>query len=90
LLLGEGDRLVFGEQQQYNPYTLVVIKVTEDQKEITLDAGMAAGLNSGSRFAIYATDDVSDKTQQLAIAELTEIQADRSTARILSPDEGLQ
>jgi hypothetical protein len=89
MLLGEGDRLVFGEQQQYNPYTLVVIKVTEDQKEVTLDAGMAAGLSTGTRFAIYPSDDVSDKTQQLAIAELTdEIQADRSTARILSAEEG--
>ncbi len=89
MLLGEGDRLVFGDKQQYKPYTLVVIDVTEDQKEITLDAGMAAGLSSGTRFAIYPTDDVSDKTQQLAIAELTdEIQADKSTARILSPDEG--
>ncbi len=89
MLLGEGDRLVFGDKQQYKPYTLVVIDVTEDQKEITLDAGMAARLSSGTRFAIYPTDDVSDKTQQLAIAELTdEIQADKSTARILSPDEG--
>lgn len=89
MLLGEGDRLVFGEQQQYKPYTLVVIKVKEDQTEVTLDAGMAAGLSYGTRFAIYPTDDVSDKTKQLAIAELTdEIQADKSTARILSPDEG--
>jgi uncharacterized cupredoxin-like copper-binding protein len=89
MLLGEGDRLVFGDKQQYKPYTLVVTNVTEDQKEVTLDAGMAAGLSTGTRFAIYPSDDVSDKTQQLAIAELTdEIQADRSTARILSPDEG--
>jgi hypothetical protein len=89
MLLGEGDRLVFGDKQQYKPYTLVVTNVTEDQKEVTLDAGMAAGLSRGNRFAIYPSDDVSDKTQQLAIAELTdEIQADKSKARILSPDEG--
>jgi len=89
MLLGEGDRLVFGDQQQYKPYTLVVINVTEDQTEVTLDAGMAAGLSTGTRLAIYPSEDVSDKTQQLAIAELTDkIQADKSTARILSPEEG--
>jgi hypothetical protein len=89
MLLGEGDRLVFGDQQQYKPYTLVVINVTKDQTEVTLDAGMAAGLSSGTRLAIYPSEDVSDKTQQLAIAELTDkIQADKSTARILSPEEG--
>jgi hypothetical protein len=89
MLLGEGDRLVFGDKQEYKPYTMVVNQVTEDQTAVTLDAGKSAGLSSGARFAIYPNDDVSDKTQQLAIAELTdEIQADRSTARILSPDEG--
>jgi Caspase domain len=89
MLLGASDRLVFGDKQQYRPYTVVVTNVSEDQTEITLDAGMSAGLSSGTRFAIYPTDDVTDKTQQLAIVELTdEIQADRSIARILTPDEG--
>ena len=89
MLLGEGDRLVFGDKQAYKPYTLVVINVSEDQTEITLDAGLSSGLGEGCRFAIYPTDDVTDKTQQIALVELTdEIEADSSIARILSPDEG--
>jgi hypothetical protein len=89
MLLGEGDRLVFGDKQAYKPYTLVVINVSEDQTEITLDAGLSSGLGEGCRFAIYPTDDVTDKTQQIALVELIdEIEADSSMARILSPDEG--
>jgi uncharacterized cupredoxin-like copper-binding protein len=89
MLLGEGDRLVFGDKQEYKPYTLVVTQVSEDQTEITLDAGMSSGLGEGCRFALYPTDDLTDKTKQIAIAELTdEIEADSSTARILRVDEG--
>ena len=89
MLSGEGDRLVFGDKEHYRPYTLVIINVTEDQKEVTLNAGIAAGLSPGARLAIYPSDDISDKTQQLAICELTdEMQADKSKATILSADEG--
>jgi hypothetical protein len=89
MLLGEGDRLVFGDKQEYKPYTLVVTNVSEDQTEITLDAGLSSGLGKGCRFALYQTDDVTDKTKQIAIVELTDdIQADSSMARILSPNEG--
>lgn len=89
ILIGEGDRLVFGDKRQYKPYTVVVVKVSEDEKEVTLDAGLAAGLTSGTRFAIYPSDDVSDRSKQIAIVELTDnIQADKSTAIILSVSEG--
>jgi hypothetical protein len=89
MLLGEGDRLVFGDKQEYKPYTLVVTNVSEDQTEITLDAGMSSGLGEGCRFALYPTDDLTDKTKQMAIVDLTdEIEADSSIARILSVDEG--
>ncbi len=83
--------MVFGDKREYKPYTVTVIKVGEDQSEITLDAGLAAGLSSGTRFAIYPVEvnDFSDKTKQIAIAELTDdIQADRSTAKILDAAAG--
>ena len=91
LLMGEGERLVFSDQKEYKPYTLTVIKVAKDGQGITLDAGSAAGLSSGTRLAIYPIEvkDFSDKTQQIAIAELTDdIQADRSSARILDAAAG--
>ncbi|MDJ0898682.1 MAG: caspase family protein [Xenococcus sp. MO_188.B8] len=52
MLIGDSDRLVFGDQRQYKPYTVVVIDAAEDGTAITLDAGLAAGLTSGTRFAI--------------------------------------
>ncbi len=91
MLIGDGDRLVFGDKREYKPYTVIVIDVAEDGTEITLDAGLAAGLTSGTRFAIYPVEvnDFSDKTRQIAIAELTDdIQADKSTARILDAAAG--
>ncbi len=91
MLMGDGERLVFGDKREYKPYTVTVIKVAEDRSGITLDAGLAAGLSSGTRFAIYPVDvsDFSDKTQQIAIVELTnDIQADKSTAQILDAAAG--
>ena len=91
MLMGDGDREVFGDKRKYKPYTVTVIKVADDNQEITLNAGLAAGLSTGTRFAIYPfdCDDLADKTQQIAIAELTNnIQADKSTARILDAAAG--
>ena len=91
ILMGNGDREVFGDKRHYKPYTVSVIGVDLAQGEITLDAGLAQGLSTGTRFAIYSfdCDDLADKTKQIAIAELTdEIQADKSTAQILDAAAG--
>lgn len=91
MLTGNGDREVFGDKRQYKPYTVTVIEVKENNQEIILDAGLAAGLSTGTRFAIYPfnVDDLADKTKQMAIAEITEdILADKSTARILDAAAG--
>lgn len=91
MLTGNSDREVFGDKRQYKPYTVTVIEVKDDDQEIILDAGLAAGLSTGTRFAIYPFNcqDLADKTQQIAIAELTEnILADKSTARILDAAAG--
>lgn len=93
MLTGNGDREVFGDKRKYKPYTVTVTGVDLEQGELTLDAGLAQGLSSGTRFAIYPFDcnDLSDKTQRIAIAESTaNIQADKSTAKILdSAAEGI-
>ncbi|MGK7894701.1 MAG: caspase family protein [Xenococcus sp. (in: cyanobacteria)] len=91
MLTGNGDREVFGDKRKYKPYTVTVTQVNLDYQEITLDAGLAQGLSKGTRFAIYAFDaeDLTDKTQQIAIVELTfDVQAARSTAKILDGEAG--
>ena len=91
MLMGNGDREVFGDQRQYKPYTVTVAGVNSDEQQLTLDAGLAQGLSQGTRFAIYPfnCNDLADRTQQIAIAELTDdLQADKSTAQILDSAAG--
>ncbi|MEI2582240.1 caspase family protein [Scytonema sp. PRP1] len=91
MLTGNSDRLVFGNKKEFLPYAVNVVKVDENQQRITLEAGLAQGLSQGTRFAIYPLNakDFADKTQQIAIAEITdELQADKSTARILDAAAG--
>ena len=90
MLMGNGDREVFGDKRQYKPYTVTVAGVNLNENQLTLDAGLAQGLSQGTRFAIYPYDcnDLADRTQQIAIAELTDVRADKSTAKILDATAG--
>ena len=88
MLMGQGDREVFGDKRSYKPYTVTVTQVSDDV--VTLDAGLSAGLSEGTRFAIYPFDctNLADKTQQIAIVELTDVLADKSNAEILDAETG--
>jgi len=88
MILGESSRLVFGSETWSTPFTVAVIKVSDTQ--ITLNAGQAQGLSKGTRFSIYPlnTTDFTDKSHQVAIVELTRVDASESTARVLKPEEG--
>lgn len=88
MLLGEGDRLVFGADFTPTEYAVTVLKVElgEDNqpKQVLLDVGQAQGLAKGAAFAIYPLDmtDFSRTEQRLAIAELTQRGATQSWAEI--------
>ena len=88
MLLGEGDRSVFGSDRVSTQYAVTVMKV--DDLQLTLNAGLAQGLSSGTRFAIYPlnTADLSNKQQRLAIIEIAEVKASSSEAKVLGTDEG--
>ena len=90
MLTGNGDRQVFGIDTEFRPYAVNVVKVSDNQQKITLDAGLAQGLSKGTSFAIYPLNikDFGDKTQQIAIVEITEPQADKSTATIVDAAAG--
>lgn len=89
MILGESDRRVFGSDQWTTPLTVSVIKVVSDT-QIMLNAGQAQGLSKGTRFSIYPlnTTDFTDQTRQVAIVELTRVDASESMARVLKPEEG--
>ncbi|MEG4172022.1 MULTISPECIES: caspase family protein [unclassified Microcoleus] len=90
MLIGDGTRAVFGNDRLPPQYSVTVINVDAKQKQITLNAGLAQGLSSGTRFAIYPLNatDFSNRQQQLAIVEIVEVQASTSVARVLEPQEG--
>ena len=89
MIMGESDRLVFGSDTWSTPFTITLIKVISET-QVTLNAGQAQGLSKGARFSIYPykTTDFTDRERQVAIVELTKVDAAESTARILNPEEG--
>ena len=89
MILGESSRLVFGSDTWSTPFTIAVIKA-DSETQVTLNAGQAQGLSKGTRFSIYPfkTTDFTDKAHQVAIIEITEIEASESTARVVKPEEG--
>lgn len=90
MLLGDGTRAVFGNESLPTHYSVIVSTVDSNQKQVTLNSGLAHGLSSGTRFAIYPLNatDFSNRQQQLVIVELEDVQASTSVARVLEPKEG--
>ncbi|MEG4010312.1 caspase family protein [Microcoleus sp. Pol11C1] len=92
MLLGEGNLSVFGSDLIANQYTVVVIEVDASQKQVKLNAGLANGLSSGTRFAIYplnsSSSDLTDKQKQVAIVEVTKVEASSAVARVLAEADG--
>ncbi|MDX2228278.1 MAG: caspase family protein [Leptolyngbyaceae cyanobacterium bins.349] len=89
MLVGDSDRLVFGSDTWSTPFTVTVIKVVS-ATQVTLNAGQAQGLSRGTRFSIYPykTTDFTQKERQVAIVELTRVDASESSARVVPPAEG--
>ena len=88
MLMGEGDRAVFGSDRLSTQYTVSVMNVTDQQ--VTLNAGLAQGLSSGTRFVIYPLNFTAfaDKQKQLAVVEVTEVQASTALAQVLTAEAG--
>ncbi|RCJ28030.1 hypothetical protein A6770_24390 [Nostoc minutum NIES-26] len=75
MLLGEGDRLIFGTERVKTVFAVPVMKV--EQTEIgemraLLEVGQANGVTKGAEFAIYprSTTDLTKKDNRVAIARI--------------------
>ncbi|MEG4283797.1 caspase family protein [Microcoleus sp. A006_D1] len=90
MLIGDGTRAVFGNETLPHYYSVTVSSVDANQKQVTLNAGLAHGLSKGTQFAIYPliATDFSNKQQQLAIVEIVEVQASKSVAKVVEPKDG--
>ena len=88
MLMGEGDRAVFGSDRLSTQYTVSVMQVANQQ--VTLNAGLAQGLSTGTRFAIYPLNftTFADKQKQVAVVEVTEVAASTALAKVLTAEAG--
>ncbi len=87
MLLGEGNRLVFGSDYASLQYAVTVMQVdaAKNPVRLRLNAGQAQGLSEGAQLAIYppGTTDFTQEEKQLAIAEIVEIGATDAWAEIV-------
>lgn len=85
VLMGEGDRLIFGKECSIVEYGVTVMQVEQDgyQQRIQIDGGQAQGLRKGAQLAIYPRISLRDEKQQPVIAEITELGATQSWAEVI-------
>ena len=89
MLVGDGDKTVFGSDRQSVQYTATVLNVDAQDNTVTISAGNAQGIGIGARFAAYLLNaDTRDETQQQAVLEVQRTEATQSIARIVPPAEG--
>jgi Caspase domain len=75
LLLGAGDRLIFGSDRGDMVFAIPVIKVEKNEAGVmqaVIGVGQANGVTKGAEFAIYprGTVDLTKKEQRVAIAKI--------------------
>lgn len=93
MLMGEGNRLLFGSELAEVIYTVPVIKVeanpSTNEMQAVLGVGQSNGVGKGAEFAIYprGTTDFTNKENRIAIAKIIERGAEQSVCQ-LSPIAG--
>jgi hypothetical protein len=83
LLMGEGDRAVFGSNRVQPHYAVTVLKVEPDDR-LMLQAGQVNLLDKGAQLAIYprGTTDFTNAAKRQALVEISELGAAESWAKI--------
>ncbi len=97
MLMGEGDRLVFGSEYLQTEYAVNVMQVRMEGNttKVKLNAGQAQGLRKGAEFAIYplGLTSFSDTQKRFALVEITELEASYCWAEvttILKPESVIE
>jgi hypothetical protein len=83
MLMGEGNRLVFGSDRVSIQYAVTVMQVESEKSRVLIATGQAAGLRKGAEFAIYpigTNEFTPDK--RLALAEIQELGATASWCKL--------
>lgn len=87
MLIGDGNRYVFGVEQAPKRYALTVLEVFSAQLEIRLSAGAAQGISRGMQFEVYLRETIDfDKQYPIAIAEIITLESTASIAKVMLLD----
>jgi hypothetical protein len=93
MLMGEGNRVLFGSELAETVYAVPVVSVESDPQtgevKAVLAVGQSNGVGKGTEFAIYprSTTDFTNKANRIAIAKIVERGAEQSVCK-LEPIEG--
>ncbi len=87
ILLGEGNRQIFGTELRETVFAVPVIKVETNEKsepQALLAVGQANGVSKGAEFAIYplGTTDLTKKEERIAIATIVQRGGSQSLCRL--------
>lgn len=84
MLLGVGDRVVFGSDRVASPYSVLVMQTDASGQRVQLQAGHAQGVARGAQFTIYppGPTGLDDAGGRLALAEVDDPGATISWAKV--------
>jgi hypothetical protein len=87
MLMGEGNRVIFGSELAETIYAVPVLKVEKTETgeiQAVLEVGQPNGVGKGAEFAIYprSTTDFGKKENRIAIARIIQRGADQSVCQL--------
>lgn len=87
-LQGEGQRVVFGATERPQPRSFPVI-AAEHNGPVLINAGLAQGIEPGTQFGIYPTNeaDVTNLERRVAVVEVTEINPVTCQAKVVDQND---
>lgn len=91
-LQGETERQIFGLTNLPQTYAVNVLQYDSARNRLQLNTGEALGTTQGAFFAVYpsGTSDFTQPGKRLAIAQVEEVEATKSWARITEEAPGAQ
>ena len=87
-LQGEGQRVVFGATERPQPRSFLVM-AAEHNGPVLINAGLAQGIEQGTQFGIYPTNeaDVTNIERRVAVVEVTEINPVTCQAKVVDQND---
>ena len=85
-LYGDGNRTIFGRKQLKTQFAVPVVKISQEQNSVTLNAGHAQGVRRNAKFAIFPITATDLNDFEKAVAQVT-VKRDGATTSLAFIDE---